>query len=165
MRYQKLIYTIARRGGLDETSASDIFQNVFAALIEKLDGIEQPERIQAWLVTTARRETWRAIAGEKDSHFATPETQGGLMEALEVADTAPLADEVLYRLESQHRIRLAVGSLDERCRKMITLLFLGPDPMPYSEVAKALAIPEGSIGPTRARCLQKLLRLLEKSKL
>ncbi|HKP13543.1 MAG TPA: sigma factor, partial [Blastocatellia bacterium] len=61
-RFQRLVYTISRRAGLDEDAAADVFQNVFASLVERLDRIEQPDRIQAWLVTTAKRETWRAIS-------------------------------------------------------------------------------------------------------
>jgi RNA polymerase sigma factor (sigma-70 family) len=160
-RYQRLIYSIPRRAGLDEEISSDVFQNVFAILIEKLDGIEQPERIQAWLVTTARRETWRAILRRKDSLSSLANDEDTEDKATEIADAAPLQDEVLLRLESQHNIRLAVESLDERCHKLINLLFYRPDPPPYSEVAAALNLPEGSVGPTRARCLQKLMRLLE----
>jgi DNA-directed RNA polymerase specialized sigma24 family protein len=36
------------------------------------------------------------------------------------------------------------------------------DPRPtYSEIAQHLTLPEGSIGPTRSRCLEKLMRILE----
>jgi RNA polymerase sigma factor (sigma-70 family) len=54
-RYQRLIYTIPRRAGLDKDQAAEVFQEVFTTLFEKLETIEQPERLQAWLVTTARR--------------------------------------------------------------------------------------------------------------
>ena len=64
-RYQRLIYAIPRRAGLDKDQAAEVFQEVFMTLIEKLDDIEQPERLQAWLVTTARRKTWRLISREK----------------------------------------------------------------------------------------------------
>jgi hypothetical protein len=50
--------------------------------------------------------------------------------------------------------------LDERCRRLLTLLFYRPDPPPYAEVAARLGATPGSIGPTRARCLQKLRRRL-----
>src|SRR5215216_5274973 len=60
-RYQRLIYAIPVRAGLDEDEAADIFQDVFTTLFEKLNDIEEPERLQAWLVTTARRKTWRVI--------------------------------------------------------------------------------------------------------
>jgi RNA polymerase sigma factor (sigma-70 family) len=160
-RYQRLIYSIPRRAGLDESASSDVFQNVFAILVENLERIEQPERIHAWLVTTSRRETWRFILRNRNSVSISTEDEPGRIQANEIADVAPLQDEVLLRLESQTQIRSAIASLDERCRKLINLLFYGTDPASYSEIAAELSAPEGSIGPTRARCLQKLLKLLQ----
>jgi RNA polymerase sigma factor (sigma-70 family) len=136
---------------------------VFAILVENLDRIEQPERIHAWLVTTSRRETWRSILRNKNSLSISTENEEDRILANDIADAAPLQDEVLQRLESQTQIRSAVESLDERCGKLITLLFYGTGSASYSEIAAELAVPEGSIGPTRARCLQKLLKLLEKA--
>jgi DNA-directed RNA polymerase specialized sigma24 family protein len=52
--------------------------------------------------------------------------------------------------------------LDERCRKLVQMLFYQAQAPSYVEIAAALGIPEGSIGPTRARCLGKLLRILKK---
>jgi len=76
-------------------------------------------------------------------------------------DNAPLPDQALMQLEEQHRIRVAVSALDPRCQRLLTMLYYQPEPAPYSEVAIALETSEGSIGPTRARCLKKLLRALE----
>ena len=77
-------------------------------------------------------------------------------------DESPLPDEQLLVLEEQHQIRLAVSQLDDRCKTLVELLFYQREPPSYAEVAKVLGVPEGSIGPTRARCLAKLLRLLTK---
>jgi len=52
-RYQRLIYAIPRRAGLNDEQAADVFQDVFLTLFEKLDEIEQPEKIRWWIVTTA----------------------------------------------------------------------------------------------------------------
>ena len=64
-------------------------------------------------------------------------------------------------MELQHEVRTAVAALDGRCRELLTLLFYREDPPPYSEIASALGLREGRGGPTRARCLEKLLRLLD----
>ena len=56
-RYQRLVYAVPRRAGLDEDAAADVFQDVFATLLENVGAIEQPSRLHAWLVTTARRKT------------------------------------------------------------------------------------------------------------
>jgi RNA polymerase sigma factor (sigma-70 family) len=160
-RYQRLIYAIPRRAGLDEDQAAEIFQEVFAALLEKLDGIEQPERLHAWLVTTAKRKTWRFISRRKAAAVASfydDEDEGQAL--LQIPDNAPLPDADLQKLEEQHRVRTALAALDERCRQLLTLLFYAPEPPPYSEVARIIGTTEGSIGPTRARCLQKMLKLI-----
>lgn len=160
-RYQRLIYAIPLRAGLDEDQAAEIFQEVFTTLFQKLNDIEEPERLQAWLVTTARRKTWRTISKEGrprsnvDADIASDE-------AAAIRDEAPLPDEQLLILEEQHQIRTAVSLLDERCRTLLHVLFYRSEPPSYAELAASLGIPEGSIGPTRARCLAKLLRILKK---
>jgi RNA polymerase sigma factor (sigma-70 family) len=160
-RYQRLIYSIPRRAGLDEDTASEIFQSVFASLIEKLDQIEQPERLGAWLTTTTKRETWHLIFKAKKLRTETLHESEEPRQAIEFPDSAPLADEVLLRLESQNLVRQAVQSLDERCHSLLKMLFYAPEPPAYADITAALGIPSGSIGPTRARCLQKLLAMLE----
>ena len=161
-RYQRLVYAIPRRAGLSEDQSADVFQTVFARLVEHLDRIEQPGRIKAWLVTTAQREAWRLVRRESATLSLdggdSGESQAGLDR---LRDNALLPDQVVLRLEQQHAVRMAVEALDERCRRLLTLLFYRAQPPAYSEIAVALEMPEGSIGPTRARCLQKSRRLLE----
>src|SRR5215217_7734811 len=157
-RYQRLIFTIPLRAGLDEDQAADIFQEVFTTLFQKLNDIEEPERLQAWLVTTARRKTWRTISKAQTNPVSDTE----LLDAAAIRDEAPLPDEQLFILEEQHRIRTALSLLDERCRKLLQMLFYRAEPPSYAELAISLGIPEGSIGPTRARCLAKLFRILKK---
>jgi RNA polymerase sigma factor (sigma-70 family) len=160
-RYQRLIYAIPRRAGLDEEEAAEIFQEVFTTLLEKLDGIEQPERLHAWLVTTAKRKTWRFISRRRASSVALRDDEEDTENALlQLPDNAPLPDATLQKLEEQHRVRAALMQIDERCRQLLTMLFYASVPPSYAEVAIALGTTEGSIGPTRARCLQKMMKLL-----
>ncbi|HYY55676.1 MAG TPA: sigma-70 family RNA polymerase sigma factor [Pyrinomonadaceae bacterium] len=159
-RYQRLLYAIPRRAGLDKDQAAEVFQEVFMTLLEKLDDIEQPDRLQAWLVTTARRKTWRLISRENRLQNPAGDEEENESELDKLVDTAQLPDEVLMRLEEQHRVRTALAQLDERCRKLLTMLFYEPEPPPYAEIAAAIGTTEGSIGPTRARCLKKLMRQL-----
>ena len=160
-RYQRLIYAIPRRAGLNEDQASEVFQEVFATLLQKLNDITDPDRLHAWLVTTARRKTWRLMSKERLLHPAIVDEERD-EEQTAVVDNAPLPDEILVRLEEQHRIRTALLALDERCQKLLTLLYYRPQSPSYAEIAAAFGTSEGSIGPTRARCLKKMLQLLEK---
>lgn len=158
-RYQRLIHAIPRRAGLDAELAADVFQSVFTALLEHLDQIEQPARIRTWLVTTTQRETWRV--SKRARMTDTPIDNDDDRTLDDMPDDTLLPEEVLVRTESQHAVRLAVESLDERCHKLLTMLFYRTNPPSYTEIAKMLGTSEGSIGPTRARCLQKLRQLLE----
>ena len=160
-RYQRLIFAIPRRAGLDVDRSADVFQDVFVTLFEKLNDIDQPDRLQAWLVTTARRKTWRTIEREKGAHSVSDSGDEAGDELAALPDGAPLPDEVLLGLEEQHRVRTAVRALDERCQKLIILLFYSAEPPAYAQIASELGTSAGSIGPTRARCLEKLLRLLD----
>lgn len=161
-RYQRLIYAIPRRAGLSEDQAAEIFQDVFTTLFEKLNDIQEPDRLQAWLVTTTRRRTLRTLTRMPEILCLDDAGDDDFDRAATMRDESPLPEEQLLVLEEQHRIRMAVAQLDERCQTLVRLLFYQSEPPSYAEVAKVLGIPEGSIGPTRARCLGKLLRILTK---
>ncbi len=161
-RYQRLIYAIPRRAGLDEDAAAEVFQEVFAALLENADSIEQPSRLHAWLVTTAKRKTWRMIGRARASRPFDDPDEGGEGELSRLADEGILPDEALQQLEQQHLVRAALSELEDRCRRLLQMLFYSQEPPPYSEIAAALGTSEGSVGPTRARCLKKLLEQLRK---
>jgi len=160
-RYQRLIFAIPRRAGLSEEQASDVFQEVFMTLFEKLNEIEQPERIRSWLVTTAKFKTWGTVRGEKG--FYKPETEEEMeQEMASLPDKSPLADDVLVELEQQHLIRTALKELEERCQKILSMIYLRDSAASYAEVAQAIGVGETSISPLRARCLKKLGNILTK---
>ena len=158
-RYERLVYAIARRAGLDQEQATDVYQRVFTALVERLDSIERPAQLGAWLISTTQHESWRLMRRARTAGriFADAE------EAYELQDDAPPPDDWVLLLEEQQRVRAAVAALPERCRWLIQALFFEPDPPSYAEIAATLGINEGGVGPTRARCLQKLRQLLEAS--
>ena len=161
-RYQRLIFTIPRRAGLSDEQAADVFQDVFMTLFEKIDAIEQPERIRSWIVTTAKFKTWALVRGSKGLY--SPATDGELeMEIANIADTSALADDVLIELEEQHLIRMALAKLEERCRQILSMIYLSEPAASYVEVAAAIGVGETSISPLRSRCLKKLKDILSKS--
>ena len=160
-RYQRLIYAVPRRAGLNDEQAADVFQEVFVTLFEKIDEIEQPDKIRSWIVTTAKFKTWATVRASKGLY--SPETEEEMEhEMANLADAAPLADEVLIELEQQHQIRTALKELEERCQKILSMLYLSVSPASYSEVAEAVGVGETSISPLRSRCLKKLEKLLNK---
>ena len=48
-----------------------------------------------------------------------------------------------------------IAALPERCRALLRVIAFADRP-DYAELALALGMPQGSIGPTRGRCLAKL---------
>jgi len=161
-RYQRLIYTIPRRASLDEDRAAEVFQRTFARLLENLDRIRQPENIHAWLVTTARRETLQLIREQStEQSFSQADSLDNRRSSYAIPDDKPLPNEELELLEEQHLIRTAMTAMDGRCRCLLELLYFRREALSYAEIAAVLNMPEGSLGPTRARCLEKLRRLLE----
>jgi RNA polymerase sigma factor (sigma-70 family) len=164
-RFQRLVYTVPRRAGLSEAQAADVFQVTYSRLFENIARIDDGSRVRAWLVTTARRETLRLLQeGARIVDLAGPPgadgDDGDDDPFARIADTAALPDEVLDELQQQHRVREALDRLDPRSRQLLELLFLQEEPLPYGEIAGRLGIAEGSIGPTRARALDKLRRLM-----
>lgn len=160
-RYQRLIYAIPRRAGLAEEQCSDVFQDVFLLLFQKVNEIEQPDRIRSWIVTTAKYKTWAAVRAAKGNHAPAGDEEMET-EIQKLADRSPLADEVLVELEQQHLIRTALSMLEERCQKIISMIYLQDAAASYADVAKEIGVGETSISPLRTRCLKKLEKILRK---
>src|SRR5438477_11451274 len=97
-RYQRYVHAVPRRAGLDDDTAADVFQEVFSALIQGLDRLEEPDRLGAWILTTAKRATWRAL--RRRMAVRTGQTQID-QEAEDVPDTDPLPENVLMGIEEQ----------------------------------------------------------------
>jgi len=154
-RYRRLVYAIPSRAGLPEDAVEEVFHQTYARLAERIRGLRDPDRVRAWMVTTARRLTIDRIRARRDSReVGLPD------EALErFADPQELRPDALERLEEQHLVRQALLRLGERCRRLLIALFYpgGDEPPSYEVIGRELGMPVGSIGPTRARCLKKLL--------
>ncbi len=156
VRYQRLIYSIPLRYGLPEHDANDVFQNVSLLLWENLASIRDRARLGAWLVITTRRECWRMMRQHRQNITVS---EGETLDTL--LPTGPLSEDEFLAMELQSQVRAAVEYMDGPCRELLTLLFYTEPRPAYSEIAQRLALSEGSIGPTRSRCLEKLLKILE----
>jgi RNA polymerase sigma factor (sigma-70 family) len=162
-RYQRLVYTVVGRAGLDAHAAADVFQTVFTRLVQHLPRLTQPDKLQAWVVTTAKREALLARRIGQRTVSITRDGDGDEADnEFDLPDDAPLAEDALAELQQLDLLRLGLDRLDERCRDLLLLLFRDEDDkLPYDEVGRRLGMPQGSIGPTRSRCLDKLRRLVE----
>jgi RNA polymerase sigma factor (sigma-70 family) len=149
-QYSGLLWSITRSFRLASADADDVIQTTWLRLVEHLGRIDQPERVGAWLATTGRNE---CLAVVRRRARTTPAD----WELDELADDGPAPDHTLLTGERDTALWVALDSLAEPCQRL--LRFLAADPAPsYQEVSTALAMPIGSIGPSRARCLDRLRR-------
>ncbi|MDH6575853.1 sigma-70 family RNA polymerase sigma factor [Kitasatospora sp. MAP5-34] len=79
--------------------------------------------------------------------------------ALEPPAIVPSAEEEALAAERRRAVRLALARLPGRCPELLTALAARPD-LTYRQIARLLGMPQGSIGPTRSRCLACLRALL-----
>lgn len=142
-----MVWSIARGFRLDDATAKDVSQTVWLKLIENMDSIEDPKRLPGWLATTARREALRVT---KARERVVPSDFD-----YDVEDDSPSPDELLIDDEQSRLVVQAFRSLDEFCQQLLRLMTIEPA-LSYEEVSVATGRPVGSLGPTRARCLQKL---------
>jgi RNA polymerase sigma factor (sigma-70 family) len=152
-RYTNLLWSVARAMRLDRADAADAVQTTWLRLVERLDSVREPEYLGSWLVTTVRRECLVILR-------RTARVRIGLSAGREdlPAVTDPL-DEALLREERDAALWTAFGGLTARCQTLLRVLMADPPPS-YAEVAEALSLPVGSIGPTRKRCLKALREVM-----
>ncbi len=161
-RYQRLIYSIPIQAGLSRADAAEVFQTVCIKLLRKLSTLRDQTRLAKWIITTTSRESWRLARRRKNDHFSAPPPDAeNPYDLSDIAAALPLPDEEQETIERQQRVRESVEALNERCRRLITLLFLTQEEPSYEEVARQMQMPIASIGPTRARCLEKLRKALD----
>jgi len=157
-RYERLVYAVARGYRLAPDDLADVFQEVFVALVRGLPRLRDARALCRWLSSTTDRIALATALRRRREHAreqAPPE------EIAQLPDTGLPAGAELETLEEQMMVRLALSGLAGRCRDLLEALYY-LDPAPdYLEISRELGMPVGSIGPTRARCLEKLERGLE----
>jgi RNA polymerase sigma factor (sigma-70 family) len=149
-RFSGLVWAVTRSTHLRDADAADVYQTTWLRLVEHLDRIENPERVGAWLATTARRECYRVggrsrrdvLTGDEWAFDGSPEHD------------API-DEPAIIHERDLALHAAFLKLPARSRRLLLLLNADPS-YSYAEISRILGMPVGSIGPTRARVLAAL---------
>lgn len=151
-RFGGLISSVGWRYGLSAADVNELQQTTWLRLVENIDRIGQPERVGGWLVTTAHRESLQILRRAGRYTTGAEQLLAALPNGTEVGpDAGPLAE------EQAAAVLAAWGRLKPRCQELLSLL-ITDDPMAYRELSTLLSMPIGSIGPTRARCLEHLRR-------
>jgi len=144
-----ILWHTARSSRLDAATAEDVLQTIWLALVRKSDTITEPLAVLQWLVVSTKREAWRAAKDQV--RYKTENLESTPAAA---SDTSSIEDTVL-RDETDGRLWRHIATLPERCQTLLRVIAFADRP-DYAELARALGMPQGSIGPTRGRCLAKL---------
>lgn len=149
-----LLWHTARGQGLSGPRAEDAIQTTWLRLVEHADRIDSPRAVVAWLMTTLRRESWRSA---KASGREEPAEE--LEARLPAMAAEPSPEEAAVLRERQVVLWRHLATLGERCQHLLRVIAFADRP-DYAQIAEALGMPVGSIGPTRGRCLDRLRRSL-----
>ncbi len=155
-RYERLVLSIPLRYGLTRTDAEDVAQNTFVHLLEGLGQFHAQSNIKAWLITVAKRNSWRVM--EKYDHEQVNAAQDLAESALALGLVTHDKRNDWQALEWLHE---GLQTLDERCRLLLIALYFEQEKSSYENLARRFKLAKNSMGAIRARCLQRLRKNLE----
>lgn len=146
-RYSQTVWMATAKYELDRATRLDVVQTVWLRLHDRVRQVRDPDRLAGWLSITARNECVNVLR-RRSRTFS-------LADDYEVVSDDPPPETDLERRTTVAAVAEALSELDPRCAELLQLLCADPAPS-YEDISVMLDIPVGSIGPTRARCLQKL---------
>ncbi|PLS86319.1 MAG: sigma-70 family RNA polymerase sigma factor [Actinobacteria bacterium] len=155
-RYERLVFSIPLNYGLSREDAADVAQITFTILLQSLDSLSEDSRLGSWLSTVARRHTWRLL--ERNRRESTVRAEDLAHNATRLGKDE---NDPVERWEAVEWLDGGLSRMDERCKDLLFALYFDPEEPSYEKVAERLSMPVGSIGPTRARCLKRLKKILE----
>jgi RNA polymerase sigma factor (sigma-70 family) len=144
-----ILWHTVRSQNIDPTSAEDVLQATWLALVRSADSIADPRAVLQWLIVAARREAWRVakVVRRAEATEIEPDT------VVAPAEHGP--EPAVVRQAGNALLWAHVAHLPQRCQQLLRVIAFADRP-DYASVAEALGMPIGSIGPTRGRCLAKL---------
>jgi RNA polymerase sigma factor (sigma-70 family) len=150
-----LLWHTARSARLDAATTEDVLQNVWLALVRHTDTIAEPMAVLQWLVVSTKRESWRVARSQSRTRPEDFEVSEPVPAAGAEPLTEPSVEEEVLSHDTGSRLWRHIEGLPERCRALLRVIAFADRP-DYAQLAQALGMPQGSIGPTRGRCLAKL---------
>jgi RNA polymerase sigma factor (sigma-70 family) len=147
--------TIAHSFRLNAADAEDAIQMTWLSLLQHVGKLRSHDQVGAWLNTTMRRCCLRIVQHrlwESLNDEALPAT----------SDNAAAVVEMLTRAEWGRQLWNAVERLPGRQAQLVRALFDDQE-RSYQEIASAMSMPVGAIGPVRGRALRRLGKLLAES--
>ncbi|MDQ1287979.1 MAG: hypothetical protein QG622_1544 [Actinomycetota bacterium] len=150
-RYSPLLLSVIRSFRMSAAETEDVAQTVWLRAVEHLGGLREPRALPMWLITTGRREAIRFLAASRRVQPFDPLDPGFPSEPSE----GDAVDEKLLLTEMHEALLAGLAELSPKQRDLLRLLLADPPPS-YADITAWTGIPTGSIGPTRARALERL---------
>ncbi|MGH3329374.1 MAG: RNA polymerase sigma factor [Streptomycetales bacterium] len=148
-RYAGLVWSVIRAHRLRADDAADVSQTTWLRLAEHLDRLREPNRVGGWLAVTARHECLRVL---RSAVRVIPDAD---IEQHQSPGSGVSPEQVVLSRELSTRLCAALQRVSARCQLLLRTIAARPD-LSYADLSMLLAIPVGSIGPTRARCIERL---------
>ncbi len=154
-RYSALVSATVRSFRLQDADTLDAVQTTWLRLAENAHRIRHPDRLGAWLATTARRECLSILRHITHIRHLSETVQ----ETATEPSTGP--EHITIEADETRWLWKHVDELPPGRRRLLRALFTD-SPRPYAKIATIAGIPPGGIGPTRNRALQQLRETLSK---
>ena len=152
-RYSPLVWSICARYQLNRQDIDDVGQSVWLLLVEQIGKLREPAALPGWLATTTKRECLRILrAARRHEHAGLPPE-----DQMPSDHAATMIEEEVIAAERNAALRAAFAELSRTCHELLSMLMNDPPPA-YVDVSARLGMAVGSIGPMRARCLDRLRR-------
>jgi RNA polymerase sigma factor (sigma-70 family) len=151
-RFMPLIRSTGRTYRLNDSDVEDVGQVVFLRLVEHVARIRDPQALPKWIATTARNESLRLASSRLRTVPTDPQDiEAGRLDAVQNDDV----DATLMHAEEAEAVRAGLAELSPTQRNLLQLL-ADDRPLTYRDIGTLLAMPVGSVRPTRARGLARL---------
>ena len=152
-RHGGLVYRFTLRMSHDAAVAEEITQEVFLALLSRMDRFDAERgALSTWLCGIARRQLWKHLerSGHSDALNEDDATE------LECLEDGPV--ELLLRGEAVAVVRAGLDELPAALREVVILCAL--EEMSYEDAALVLGVPTGTVRSRLHRAKARLADLV-----
>ena len=160
LRYKNPLYQCILSLVKEESTAEDLFLDVFVSLFNRAKTYKAEGKFKAWLFLTARNKVLNFWRDNKStvSLDQTDDDGNAYLQEMVADNSRPVLDDLTWR-DLQESVRQAIEQLSPRQREMIYLRqFLS-----FQEIADTVGRPLGTVLADCHRAVKKIRQLIEQT--
>ncbi|MEW5925709.1 MAG: sigma-70 family RNA polymerase sigma factor [Candidatus Zixiibacteriota bacterium] len=154
-----IILSVCRKNRLSREESCDVFGQVSYKLLKNLKNIKSAAKLFNYVGTIAARESVNIFRRAKLDEKAVEQIYRTIYDF-----KPPAPDEIYAYSRRLEIINRAMMRLPDREYRLLKAMYLEEGANSYKEIAERLEMPVSSIGPTRARGLLKLYKMLKETR-